>query len=70
MPAQFFRCLRLAVLLEVGGRCDGYSVGGADVAGDQAAVIQLADPERDIQSFADQVLVLITQLQVDFNVGY
>ena len=67
MFAQLLRCLWLTVLLEVGGRCDGYPVGGTDVTSDQATVIQWPDPERHVQAFADQVLVLIIQLQVDFN---
>ncbi|MNL23642.1 hypothetical protein D3C87_1450380 [compost metagenome] len=69
VAAEFLRCLRLAVSRQVIRRCDSYPVSGADVASDQAAVIQRADPERDIQTLADQILILIAQLQVDLNLG-
>src|SRR5471032_624539 len=59
---------RGGVLRQVRRAGYGDTVGDADLPRNQAAVAQLADAQGYVQTFADQVLKLIAELQVDLHV--
>ena len=65
MAGEVGRVLRAAMLREVGGAGDGDALDGAEVAGDQAAVGELADPEHDVVARGDDVDARVVEREFD-----
>nr|GFD61364.1 hypothetical protein [Tanacetum cinerariifolium] len=65
VPRQVIRGLRRVVVLQVRGRCHRQPAGQADLTGNQAAVLEVPDPQRNVYAFTDQVDILVAELQVN-----
>ena len=60
--------LGAAVLGEVGGRGDHPPGGLGELAGAQRRILQLADPDRHVEAFGDQLHVAVVEHHVDGDV--
>lgn len=61
--------LGTAIAREIGWRCDDEAPNGGQPLGHERGVLQHRDAQSRIEAVADQVDLLVAQMQIDCNVG-
>ena len=65
MPSQLVRTTGNTAPRKVGWRREGTDALPCELAGDQAGVCQVADPDRHVDALFDQIGEPVTQTQID-----
>ena len=69
MVVQIVELVRAAEFLEIARRADHPLRRLGQLAGAQAGILQLADPDRHVEAFADQLDIAVVQHHVHGDVG-
>ena len=69
MGREIVWMMRATKLRKIGRRCDDQAPDGRQSLGDQRGVLQHRDAQSRIKAVADQVDLLVAQMQIDGDVG-
>src|SRR5690606_37973006 len=64
---QLLRMFRHTAPLQVGGRCADDAARGRDLSGDEPGVLQLGHPQRQIETFLDDVDAPVLEAEFEAN---
>ena len=67
MPCEVGEIRGRAAASEIGRRCDEQAPRALELSGDEARIRQIADSERKVRAFGDQILVAVGHHEIDLE---